>query len=430
MEHSLFQRTSRVKRKTEMTEELRIKGELAKKASFGLGVTDTETKNKALLAIADALEENSKLIIEANIADIKAAREKGTREAMIDRLTLTEKRIADMAEGVRQVAALADPIGEVIDEWERPNGLKIAKRRVPLGVIAIIFEARPNVTVDAAVLCLKTSNAVILRGGSEAINSNKAIMQVMQGAAYAAGIPEGAMSILEDTSRETARELMRLNGVIDLLIPRGGAGLIRSVVENATVPIIETAAGNCHIYVDAGADLEKALDIIENAKVSRPSVCNAAETLLIDREIVAGLLPKLVARLENVEIRADEECRAICRELLAATEEDWSTEYNDLILAVKVVGGVEDAIRHINRYNTGHSEAIITENEQAAVKFLNEVDAAAVYLNASTRFTDGFEFGFGAEIGISTQKMHARGPMGLSELTSYKYIIKGTGQVR
>ncbi len=415
-----------------MTEELKIKGELAKEAAFGLGIIDTETKNNALLAIADALEENSDIIIKANEEDIKSAREKGTREAMIDRLTLTEKRIADMAEGVRQVAGLADPVGEIIDEWERPNGLKIAKRRVPMGVIAIIFEARPNVTVDAAVLCLKTSNSVILRGGSEAISSNKAIMRVMQKAAYSAGIPEGAMTVIEDTSRETAKDLMRMNGVVDLLIPRGGAGLIRSVVENATVPVIETAAGNCHIYVDAEADTEKALAILENAKVSRPSVCNAAETLLIDRKILAEFLPKAVKMLaeKQVEIRADGECRKICPELNQATEEDWSTEYNDYIIAVKAVDGVSGAVEHINRFNTKHSEAIITENEKTAERFLNEVDASAVYLNASTRFTDGFEFGFGAEIGISTQKMHARGPMGLSELTSYKYIIKGTGQIR
>lgn len=428
----MFPRTSVKERLTEMTEELKIKGELAKKASFRLGVTDTETKNRALLAIADALEENSETILKANEIDIEIACEKGTREAMIDRLTLTPKRISDMAEGVRQVAGLADPVGEIIDEWERPNGLKIQKRRVPVGVIAIIFEARPNVTVDAAVLCLKTSNAVILRGGSEAINSNKAIMNVMQRAAYSSGIPEGAMTIIEDTSRETAKELMRMNGIVDLLIPRGGVGLIRSVVENATVPVIETAAGNCHIYVDAECDTEKALAIVENAKVSRPSVCNAAETLLIDKKIIAQFLPKVAKMLieKQVEIRADEECRKILPELKQATEEDWSTEYNDYIIAVKAVDGVTGAVEHINKFNTKHSEAIITENEKVAEQFLNEVDAAAVYVNASTRFTDGFEFGFGAEIGISTQKMHARGPMGLSELTSYKYIIKGTGQVR
>lgn len=428
----MYRAISATKRKIEMTEELKIKGELAKAAAFKLGIASTQVKNNALLKIADALEENSGVILAANKLDIDTARQKGTREAMIDRLTLTDDRICAMAEGVRQVAALPDPIGDVIDEWERPNGLKIAKRRVPIGVIAIIFEARPNVTVDAAVLCLKTSNAVILRGGSEAINSNKAIMAVMQKAAYAAGIPEGAMTIIEDTSRETAKELMRLNGIVNLLIPRGGAGLIKSVVENATVPIIETAAGNCHIYVDKAADLKKAVDIVRNAKVSRPSVCNAAETLLIDKGIAREFLPKIAEVLiaDGVEIRGDAECREICPELSAATEEDWYTEYNDLIISVKIVAGVNEAISHINKYNTQHSEAIVTEDSETAEKFLNEIDAAAVYVNASTRFTDGFEFGFGAEIGISTQKMHARGPMGLSELTSYKYIIKGNGQIR
>ncbi len=415
-----------------MTEELKIKGALAKSAAFRLGVIDTETKNKALLAIADALVKNADKIIEANKIDIENAKQNGIRESMIDRLTLTTARIADMAEGVRQVASLADPIGVVIDEWTRPNGLAIAKRRVPIGVIAIIFEARPNVTVDAAALCLKTSNAVILRGGKEAICSNKAIMQIMQDAAYGVGIPEGAMAVVEDTSRETATELMRMNGIVDLLIPRGGAGLIRSVVENATVPIIETAAGICHTYVDADADLDMAVKVVENAKVSRPSVCNACETLLIDKKILAEFLPKIVEVLvaDGVEVRGDEVCCEVCLGISAATDEDWSTEYNDMIISVRAVDGADGAISHINTYNTKHSDAIITKNEKVAEKFLNEVDAAAVYVNASTRFTDGFEFGFGAEIGISTQKMHARGPMGLAELTSYKYIIKGSGQIR
>ena len=414
-----------------MTEELKIKGALAKSAAFRLGVIDTETKNKALLAIADALVENADKIIGANKIDIENAKQNGIRESMIDRLTLTTVRIADMAEGVRQVASLADPIGEAIDDWTRPNGLAITKRRVPIGVIAIIFEARPNVTVDAAALCLKTSNAVILRGGKEAICSNKAIMQIMQDAAYGVGIPEGAMAVVEDTSRETATELMRMNGIVDLLIPRGGAGLIRSVVENATVPIIETAAGICHTYVDADADLDMAVKVVENAKVSRPSVCNACETLLIDKKILAEFLPKIVEVLvaDGVEVRGDEVCCEVCPGISAATDEDWSTEYNDMIISVRAVDGAEGAISHINTYNTKHSDAIITKNEKTAEKFLNEVDAAAVYVNASTRFTDGFEFGFGAEIGISTQKMHARGPMGLAELTSYKYIIKGSGQI-
>jgi len=415
-----------------MTEELLKKGTLAKEASFRLTAIDTETKNKALISIAKALKDNSDIIIEANNKDIKNAREKGIRESMIDRLTLTKERIDDISEGVLQVVDLKDPIGQTVDEWTRPNGLKIARKRVPMGVIAIIFEARPNVTVDAAVLCLKTSNAVILRGGSEAINSNKAIMKIMQDAAYSAGIPAGSMDIIEDTSRETATKLMKMNGYIDLLIPRGGAGLIKSVVENATVPVIETAAGNCHTYVDSECDFDMAIKIVENAKVSRPSVCNAMETLLIDEKIALSFLPQIcdVLKAHKVEIRGCESCRAILPDLITATEEDWYTEYNDYILSVKVVKGVDEAIAHINKYNTKHSEAIITNNPETAEKFLREVDAAAVYVNASTRFTDGFEFGFGAEIGISTQKMHARGPMGLEQLTSVKYVVKGSGQVR
>lgn len=415
-----------------MTEELLKKGTLAKEASFRLVAVDTDTKNLALINIAKALCENSEMIIEANKEDIKNARENGVREAMIDRLTLTEERIKDIAEGVRQVAELKDPIGEIVDEWDRPNGLKIARKRVPMGVIAIIFEARPNVTVDAAVLCLKTSNAVILRGGSEAINSNKAIMKVMREAAYKTGIPEGSMDIIEDTKRETAKELMRMNGYIDLLIPRGGAGLIKSVVENATIPVIETAAGNCHIYVDGDCDFSMATNIVKNAKVSRPSVCNAAETLLVDEKIAKDYIPQIVEVLKNdgVEVRGCEKSREIYPDIKVATEEDWSTEYNDYIIALKVVNGVDEAIFHINKYNTKHSEAIVTNDNDTAQKFLNAVDAAAVYVNASTRFTDGFEFGFGAEIGISTQKMHARGPMGLEQLTSVKYIIKGNGQIR
>ncbi len=415
-----------------MTEELLKKGTLAKEAAFRLASVDTETKNKALLNIADALIKNSEFIIAANKKDIENARKKGIKEAMIDRLSLNEERIKGIADGVVKVSELKDPIGDIVDEWERPNGLKIARQRVPMGVIAIIFEARPNVTADAAALCLKTSNAVILRGGSEAINSNKAIMKVMQEAAYKAGIPEGSMDIIEDTDRETAKMLMKMNGYIDLLIPRGGAGLIKSVVENATVPVIETAAGNCHIYVDGGCDFSMATKIVENAKVSRPSVCNAMETLLVDEKIAKEFIPEIVEVLKNdgVEIRACEKCREIIPELTPATEEDWYTEYNDYILAVKVVRGVTEAISHINKYNTKHSEAIVTNNEAIAEKFLKEVDAAAVYVNASTRFTDGFEFGFGAEIGISTQKMHARGPMGLEQLTSVKYIVKGNGQIR
>lgn len=412
--------------------ELEEKGALAREASFNLVRTDTATKDAALEAIAAALEKKSDEIIAANKIDIENARKNGTREAMIDRLTLTKECISDIAEGVRQVKALRDPIGEVIDAWERPNGLKIEKRRVPMGVIAIIYEARPNVTVDAAALCLKTSNACILRGGSEAINSNKALMKIMQDAAYSAGMPIGSLNIIEDTSRETATKLMRMNGYVDMLIPRGGKGLIKSVVDNATVPIVETAAGNCHVYVDKDADLDMAEKIVMNAKVQRPSVCNSAETLIVDKQIADKFLPRIFDALKekNVEIRADKIAKNIYGDVFEASEEDFYTEYNDYIIAVKVADGADEAIAHINKYNTKHSEAIVTENSETAQKFLNEVDAAAVYVNASTRFTDGFEFGFGAEIGISTQKMHARGPMGLEALTSLKYNIYGDGQVR
>lgn len=412
--------------------ELLEKGTLAREAGFQLASIGTDVKNNALQKIADALVAHTDEILSENQKDIKRAQEKGISQAMIDRLTLSEERISDIADGVRQVASLNDPVGEVAKMWKRPNGLLIGQKRVPLGVIAIIYESRPNVTVDAAVLCLKTSNAVILRGGSEAIHSNLILMKVMQDAAYSAGIPEGSLNLVEDTSRETATALMKLNGYIDVLIPRGGKGLIRSVVENATVPIIETAAGNCHVYVDGECDTQMALDILINAKVSRPSVCNAAETLLVDEKIADTFLPLAFSELKKhqVEIRGCEQCRSIDSSIQAATEDDWKTEYNDYIMAVKVVNGVEEAIRHINRYNTKHSESIVTTNYNHAQKFLNEVDAAAVYVNASTRFTDGFEFGFGAEIGISTQKMHARGPMGLEQLTSIKYIIYGDGQIR
>ena len=413
--------------------ELLSKCILAKNATQKLISISTTTKNNALKAIADALIDNADTIIKANKKDIDIARANGTREAMIDRLTLTADRIKGISDGVLQVMALNDPIGEVINMTKRPNGLIIGKKRVPMGVIGIIYEARPNVTVDAAVLCLKTSNACILRGGKEAINSNTAIMKIMQEAAYSAGIPEGTLNIIEDTSRETAIELMRMNEYIDMLIPRGGKGLIKSVVKNATVPVVETAAGNCHIYVDEYADFNMAAEIIINAKVQRPSVCNAAETLLIDRKIANKFVPVIFAKLQelNVEIRADEESIKIYPDnIVLATEEDYYTEYNDYIISVKIVDGLCDAIEHINKYNTKHSEAIVTDSYQNAQKFLNEVDAAAVYVNASTRFTDGFEFGFGAEIGISTQKMHARGPMGLEALTSIKYIVYGSGQIR
>ncbi len=412
--------------------ELQEKCERAKQASFALSSVGTDLKNKALLAMADGLVECAGEILAANALDLENGEKKGTRKAMMDRLRLSEERIAGIAEGVRQVASLPDPIGEVIKMWKRPNGLSIGQKRVPMGVIAIIYEARPNVTADAVSLCLKTSNAVILRGGSEAIHSNTAIMRVMQRYAYAAGIPEGSMDILEDTSRETATKLMQMNGYIDLLIPRGGKGLIRSVVENATVPVVETAAGNCHVYVDRWADMEMAKSIVLNAKVQRPSVCNSAETLLIDEMIAPKFVPMIFDALKEkgVELRGCEKCAAYDTGMKAADEEDWYTEYNDYIMAVKIVKDVDEAIEHINKYNTKHSEAIVTENYTNAQKFLDLVDAAAVYVNASTRFTDGFEFGFGAEIGISTQKMHARGPMGLEALTSMKYIVYGNGQIR
>jgi glutamate-5-semialdehyde dehydrogenase len=415
-----------------MTEELLTKGTLAKNAAFKLACTDSETKNRALEAIADALLAHTDEIIAENKKDIAAAEKKGIKKAMIDRLALSKERIKDISDGVKKVIELPNPIGKTVKEWERPNGLVIAEKRVPIGVIAIIYEARPNVTVDAAVLCLKSSNAVILRGGSEAVNSNIILMKIMQDAAYKAGVPEGCLNLIEDTNRGTAVELMKMNGFIDLLIPRGGAALIRSVVENATVPVIETAAGNCHVYADKDCDFDMALSIILNSKVSRPSVCNAAETLLIDREIAENFLPIAVNALKKagVEVRGCPECVKIMPDINSADESDWRTEYNDYIMAVKIVGGVSEAIEHINKYNTKHSEAIITNNSKTAEKFLNEVDAAAVYVNASTRFTDGFEFGFGAEIGISTQKMHARGPMGLEQLTSIKYVIRGNGQIR
>ena len=412
--------------------ELEQKGVLAKKASRKLNSISTAVKNEALIKISEALKENKDYIISENAKDIERAKGNGMSKAMLDRLSLDEKRINDMADGVVQVASLADPVGEVIKMWKRPNGRTVGQKRVPMGVIAIIYEARPNVTVDAAALCLKTSNAVILRGGSEAISSNLAIMKIMQEAAYSVGIPEGSLNIIEDTSRETATKLMQLREYVDLLIPRGGKGLISSVVQNATVPIIETAAGNCHVYVNKTYDMKMALDILINAKTSRPSVCNAAETLLVDEDIANEFLPEAfkVLRERDVEIRGCEKCRAVDNEITDATEEDWYTEYNDYILAVKVVKGLDEAIEHINKYNTGHSECIITEDYTASQKFLDEVDAAAVYVNASTRFTDGFEFGFGAEIGISTQKLHARGPMGLEQLTSTKYIVYGNGQIR
>ena len=407
-------------------------GKAAREAAVFLAQASSGTKDAALEAISKALTENAGTILAANASDLDAARKNGMSVSMLDRLALTESRLEGIANAVIKVKSLPDPVGEVTLETTIENGLKLRRVRVPLGVIGIIFEARPNVTVDSAVLCLKSGNAVILRGGKEMINSNIELERVMRGALRAVGVPEAAVSVLHDTSRETAREMMRLRDYIDLLIPRGGAGLIRSVIENATVPVIQTGVGNCHVYVDRSADLVMAANIIFNAKTSRVSVCNAAETLLVHRDVAGAFLPMAKARLDekNVELRCCGRARAILPDTKAATEEDYATEFSDYILAVRVVDSLDEAIAHIAKYTTYHSEAIVTEDKAAAEAFTHRVDAAAVYVNASTRFTDGEMFGFGAEIGISTQKIHARGPMGLSELCSYKYIVHGTGQVR
>lgn len=407
-------------------------GKRAKEASYDLGIASTTEKNKALESMANALINNTNEIIKANKEDLDRVVQKGTSKAMLDRLSLNESRIEDMAKGLRELIALEDPIGEVIEMWKRPNGLQIGKQRVAMGVIGIIYEARPNVTCDAAGLCLKTGNAVILRGGSEAINSNKAIVKILANAIKEAGLPEFSIQLVEDTSRETALEMMKLNEYIDVLIPRGGAGLIQTVVKNATVPVIETGVGNCHIYVDEDCDFDMARDIIINAKTSRPAVCNAAEKMIINENIANDFLPIIVKALreKDVEIRGDEKVKSLINDVKEASEDDWSKEYLDYIIGAKIVKSVDEAINHINKYGSGHSEAIVTNSYKNSQKFLNKVNAAAVYVNASTRFTDGSEFGFGAEIGISTQKLHARGPMGLKELTTIKYIIYGSGQVR
>lgn len=404
----------------------------AKDASRLCAKLGTKEKNRGLLAVAGELCARSTYLLEENEKDLRAAEEKGVKQSLIDRLRLTEQRIRDMAEGLKQVAALEDPIGEVLSMKNRPNGLRIGKRRVPLGVVGIIYESRPNVTADAFGLCFKTGNAVILRGGSDAIHSNLAITEVIRAGLKKENLPQDAILLVEDTSRATVGEMMKLHDYIDVLIPRGGAGLIANVVENSTVPVIETGTGNCHIFVDASADIDRAADIIENAKTQRMGVCNACESLVIHEVAAKEALPLIAERLRarQVEIRGDERARAIVPEILPASEEDWGTEYLDAVISVKIVDSAEEAIAHINRYNTGHSESILTKDYDNALKFLDEVDAAAVYVNASTRFTDGFEFGFGAEIGISTQKLHARGPMGLKELTAYKYLIRGNGQIR
>ena len=412
--------------------ELERQGAQARAAARVLAMASTVQKNQALEAIALALETCQDDVLAANAADMAAARAAGMRPAMLDRLLLDEGRIRGVAAGVRQVMALEDPVGRMVEMTTRPNGLQIGKKTVPLGVIGMIYEARPNVTVDAAVLCLKAGNAVILRGGKEAFATNNALTALMRGAIARAGLPEDAVSLMQDTSRASATELMGLRGYLDVLIPRGGAGLIRSVVENARVPVIETGAGVCHVYVERSADLDMAARIIENAKCTRPSVCNAAETLLVDRDAAAAFLPMAQARLEpwHCRLRGCPETCAILPTAEPADESDWDTEYGDYILSIKVVSGMDEALEHIAAHSTGHSEAIVTSDYFQAQRFLNEVDAAAVYVNASTRFTDGGEFGEGAEIGIATQTLHARGPMGLRQLTSTKYVIYGSGQVR
>lgn len=394
--------------------------------------TMTETqKNDALRSAAAALVNRSDYILSENEKDMAEAKEKGMSVGLLDRLKLTESRIAAMAEGLIQIAELPDCIGEVIEEFQRPNGLKIRKVRVPLGVVGIIYEARPNVTADAFGLCFKTGNAVILKGGSDAINSNKAIVGILREALKENHIPENVLQLIEDTDRAVTTEFMKLKQYVDVLIPRGSAGLIRSVVENSTIPVIETGTGNCHVYIDETADIDMAVKIVLNAKTQRVGVCNACESLVVHKNVRKDFLPKLENALrQQVELRADKECKEYLKNCIDATEEDYGKEYLDYILSLKTVENIEEAIAHINHYNTRHSECIVTENEENAVRFLSEVDAACVYWNASTRFTDGYEFGFGAEIGISTQKLHARGPMGLRELTTYKYQITGKGQVR
>ncbi len=407
-------------------------GQKAKQAEKSLATASTELKNSALGLMAQELTAAMSEILLANAEDMKNARENGISQVMLDRLLLTEDRVRSMAKGITDIVSLPDPIGVTLSEIKRPNGMTVSKVTVPLGVIAVIYEARPNVTSDAAALCLKAGNAVILRGGKEAINSSKAVVKALRAGLKKSGLDENCISLVTDTTRDSANELMRMNEYVDVLIPRGGAGLIRSCVENSTVPVIETGTGNCHIYVDKDADIGMAADIIYNAKTSRPSVCNAAESIVIHKDIVNKALPVIKKRLDekNVELRGDEAARNAAEGILPATEEDWGKEYLDYIMSVKTVSSLDEAIEHISKYSTGHSECIVTENEEAAKEFLSRVDSAAVYHNVSTRFTDGGEFGFGAEIGISTQKLHARGPLGLPQLTSFKYIICGNGQTR
>ena len=416
----------------ETYELVKMKAMAAKKAAAKLAVINTAVKNQALLAMADALEKNQDTILAANALDMGCATAKGMKSSMLDRLKLTTERIKGMADGLRQVAALPDPVGNVVGGCTLANGLNVTKIRVPLGVIGIIYEARPNVTADAAGLCLKSGNVVVLKGGSEAMESNKAIAAVLSAAAESAGLPEGCIQFIDTSDRQAVNDLIHMNGLVDVVIPRGGAGLIKMVVMNATVPVIETGAGLCHTYIDSAADVEMGVKICMNAKVQRPSVCNAMETLLVHKDIAPEFLPPMLEAYfaAGVEIRGDEGVQAYSPKVVPVTEEDWSTEYGDLRLSVKLVASMEEAMEHIAKYGTGHSECIVTENYANAQLFQRTVDAAAVYVNASTRFTDGGEFGFGAEIGISTQKLHARGPMALPELTSTKYLICGNGQVR
>lgn len=413
-------------------ENLVLMGQKAKKVSQDICILSTKEKNECLRLMAKELLDSKGEIIKANEIDIEEAKKKNISKSLLDRLYLDEKRIEDMAKGLMEIIELPDPVGEVISMWKRPNNLQIGQKRVPIGVIGIIYESRPNVTCDASGLCLKSGNATILRGGSDAINSNKAIVKALRAGIKKSNLPEDVIQLVSDTNREIVEEMMKLNGYIDVLIPRGGANLIKSVVKNATIPVIETGTGNCHIYVDESADFDKAIEIIINAKTQRPGVCNAAEKLIIHENIAKEFLPKVVEALreKNVEIRGDEKSKRIIDDIILAEDEEWDREYLDYIICVKVVKGVDEAINHINKHGTKHSEAILTESYKNSQKFLERVDAAAVYVNASTRFTDGSEFGFGAEIGISTQKLHARGPMGLKELTTTKYIIYGNGQIR
>jgi glutamate-5-semialdehyde dehydrogenase len=405
-------------------------GQRAKAASLALALASTSTKDAALGAAADLLLQRSEDILTANASDVERAKAEGVPATIIDRLRLSDARIASMAGGLRQVASLPDPVGEVVEGWVRPNGIRIEKVRVPLGVVAIVYENRPNVTSDAAALCLKSGNAAFLRGSSGALASNQAIAAVLREGFSKAGLPEDSLVLVEDTSYESAREFMRMRGTIDCLIPRGGPSLINAVLENATVPYVIDGDGNCHLYVDASADLEMALSLLVNGKTQRPSVCNATESLVVHREVAEAFIPAAAEALSNVRLVGDESARAIVAEIEPATEEDWGKEYLDLVLSVRVVDDLDGAIAHIRRYGSGHTEAIVTRDLEAAQRFTHEVDAAAVVVNASTRFTDGEQFGFGAEIGISTQKLHARGPMGLRELTTIKYVITGNGQIR